>query len=1060
MTKIQIQGYSFCGRSRINGKGGVGILVRNDVMSHVTPHDSQRELELMWISVRRKNQNPLYIGVYYGKQETGVTKEEIETEFGELTQEILEIKQYGDVIICMDANAKIGILGEPISRNGQCLLNMTEEASLTIMNLSEICSGKVTRVNRKKPTEKSAIDFVLACSESEPLIEEVQIDEEGSYVMKNDKAESDHNSILIRLNLENIDHQKNVVKTVWKTTASEEQLDAFYLALRGFNAESSQIMADHTIPIDIRYNQWYNEIERIAGSTIGKKSIKTKKPEKFSELVTEMRMEKRRLKKLILSEKDINIKNDLKQQYIAKQRETRNQIEQERAERIREKFSLMIQDKSCAQFWNNVRNGNRDPPSSWISIKDHNGKRLIDPNGIKERVANYYTELFAKQKIPHHPYHNEVEQAIKMYATDFSYDHLDYNECPTLAEIKMAIKNKKNGKSTTDLPNEIIKLGEEEMAKLIHHVVKAFWDGELVPSLWNEGLISSVWKGKGDKEKMEYQRGITVSSTISMIPEEIIHNRMRNIIKLSPAQGGGKKGSATRDHLFLLRAAMSTAIKDKRPLYITFYDVQKAYDHADPHDMLYIAWNAGLKGKLWRLTKLLNTNLTARINTRYGKTDKIEREIGGKQGGKIMTFLFAKLMDTLAEDLERAADLGISINNINLSALEWVDDVISFAESHNQQLRTLEFIDEFATKHKLKWGPEKCKVMEVGKNNNNETKWNLGEETITSTNEYTYLGDIITPDGKNDKNIENRKIRMQRTTRRVLASSQIEVMKRIETKTLLRLHEAYTIPSILINCESWTLSKKDRNSLDKMEIWAFKKLLGLPITTPTAAVMYESRAPYTSIRVINRQLKYLHTILAREDEDLGKKTLLSQVSEKSGWGKYIVTTLHECGIELNLDEIRGKKKVEWRAIVDKATWQLNRKKILDSCKGKEKLKTKTLEVAKSLENDSTENSENVLFDLPRHCVKTIIMARYGMLDCANNYKGKYGTKLCATCKTIDDENHRINHCIRWKDVNLYGDKYEIDFNAVYTHDKDTLRQISSLLQCIWNLENNKNETRQ
>ena len=53
-----------------------------------------------------------------------------------------------------------------------------------------------------------------------------------------------------------------------------------------------------------------------------------------------------------------------------------------------------------------------------------------------------------------------------------------------------------------------------------------------------------------------------------------------------------------------------------------------------------------------------------------------------------------------------------------------------------------------------------------------------------------------------------------------------------------------------------------------------------------------------------------------------------------------------------------------------------------------------------------------LFDLPRHC--------------ANNYKGKYGTKLCATCKTIDDENNRINHCIRWKDVNLYSDEYEID----------------------------------
>ena len=200
----------------------------------------------MWVSVRRKNHNPLNIGVYYGKQETRVTKEQIEKEFGELTEEILEMKLCGDVIICMDANAKIGILGEPVSRNGQYLLNMIEETSLNIINSSDICTGKVTRINRKKPTERSAIDYVLllACSESESLIETMLIDEEGSFLMKNDKAESDHNSILISLNLNNIDHQKNEVKTVWKTTANEEQLDAYINKLKNFNAESHRIMTD------------------------------------------------------------------------------------------------------------------------------------------------------------------------------------------------------------------------------------------------------------------------------------------------------------------------------------------------------------------------------------------------------------------------------------------------------------------------------------------------------------------------------------------------------------------------------------------------------------------------------------------------------------------------------------------------------------------------------------------------------------------------------------------------------------------------------------------------
>ena len=100
-------------------------------MDHVTPHETKRDLELIWVSVRRQNQCPLYIGVYYGKQETRVRKEDIEREFGELTEEVLELKQCGDVIIVMDANAKVGILGESVSRNGKYLLNTPDKIRRT-----------------------------------------------------------------------------------------------------------------------------------------------------------------------------------------------------------------------------------------------------------------------------------------------------------------------------------------------------------------------------------------------------------------------------------------------------------------------------------------------------------------------------------------------------------------------------------------------------------------------------------------------------------------------------------------------------------------------------------------------------------------------------------------------------------------------------------------------------------------------------------------------------------------------------------------------------------------
>ena len=55
--------------------------------------------------------------------------------------------------------------------------------------------------------------------------------------------------------------------------------------------------------------------------------------------------------------------------------------------------------------------------------------------------------------------------------------------------------------------------------------------------------------------------------------------------------------------------------------------------------------------------------------------------------------------------------------------LIWVDDVLSFAEGASQQRRTLEMVNEFAVKHKLKWGADKCNVMSVGKNAFVKEKW-------------------------------------------------------------------------------------------------------------------------------------------------------------------------------------------------------------------------------------------------------------------------------------------------------------------------------------------------
>ena len=73
--------------------GGVAILVRDDIRNIVTPQIPERNIELLWVFIQRRKKRPLFIGSYYGKQETRTSKNEIEREYQLLSEEIEEKKQ-------------------------------------------------------------------------------------------------------------------------------------------------------------------------------------------------------------------------------------------------------------------------------------------------------------------------------------------------------------------------------------------------------------------------------------------------------------------------------------------------------------------------------------------------------------------------------------------------------------------------------------------------------------------------------------------------------------------------------------------------------------------------------------------------------------------------------------------------------------------------------------------------------------------------------------------------------------------------------------------------------
>lgn len=586
-------------------------------------------------------------------------------------------------------------------------------------------------------------------------------------------------------------------------------------------------------------------------------------------------------------------------------------------------------------------------------------------------------------------------------------------------------------------------------------LIEEVWLSEKIPQDWNRGSITSIWKGKSDRERLQNHRGITVSSAIGNIIEEIIDTRMEKLLKFSPGQAGGIKSAATADHLFLLRGLMATAIEQKTNLFVTFFDVTKAYDRADVKNMLHTIWNAGVKGKMWRLLKGLSTNLTAVVKTKFGPSREIERYNGGKQGSRIMGRLFAKQMDTLSEDfIENRTECVKISEDFSIGCLEWVDDVLSTTTGMKNQLSVLKIIDEFAIKNKLEWGESKCQVMQVGKKIQVPEQWQLGPKMIANTNSYKYLGDTVTNDNKNKRNLEIRENGVQAMIRQINTTASSDIMRGIESKVLLTLYETCIIPSLLNNCESWTLSKTEEEQIDKIGIRTAKRLFGLPTTTPSAAIIFNLGLLYTTQAVDKKRFIYIHKILNRGDNHWTKKMFFHLQSLKKGWVKNIEGKLAEYNLETNFEVIKNKTKAEWKRNVSEAVDEMNKNRLIQECviesSEDTKVKTKTKNIHKQLTTTTSYKRIPLkeVIEGNKQRTKTLIIARHGMLQCGTNFKGTM-PEICRHCDKQDDEDHRLNDCPFTNQQYDISDVEKCNFLDIHSENKNTLDNIVNRLGQIW-----------
>ncbi len=331
----KIDEYKWMPRNRnVRKGGGVAIIYHESLTNNIKPLENieKENMEIQWAEIKSGTQKT-FIGIYYGNQEKAPA-EEVQSDFDAIKSQINTLKQEGDVILVGDFNAKLKInipsknINQAQSRNGEMLQSVLEEAESIALNTKEnICEW--TRENRKKPDEKSIIDYVIVSRKTEAKIKDTKVDIAGTHRLKG-KEETDHNTILLETNMSL--KTNHTLRKVWKKGKPQDWAN--------FNND-----IEKTIKEDKPKN--FDELEELITKKlkkhIGQITIKNnrKRESKKAKEIREKKKEAAKQYKEACETKPNNIE-EIKNHYIDMQKKLREQLENDEIENRKNTANRLI----------------------------------------------------------------------------------------------------------------------------------------------------------------------------------------------------------------------------------------------------------------------------------------------------------------------------------------------------------------------------------------------------------------------------------------------------------------------------------------------------------------------------------------------------------------------------------------------------------------------------------------------------------------------------------------------------------------------------------------------
>ena len=99
---------------------------------------------------------------------------------------------------------------------------------------------------------------------------------------------------------------------------------------------------------------------------------------------------------------------------------------------------------------------------------------------------------------------------------------------PSVEEVYTAIKRLRNGRAPgpSGIPPELLKCAIHPVAHALHFIFVSIWKTGKMPTGWKDGIIVTLYKGKGPKSECSNYRPITLMSVPGKVFAHVIRYEM------------------------------------------------------------------------------------------------------------------------------------------------------------------------------------------------------------------------------------------------------------------------------------------------------------------------------------------------------------------------------------------------------------------------------------------------------------------------------------------------------------------------------------------------------